>query len=93
MSKASAPRCLSILAVIGTALICVPLATAQSTKPTTEQMNQMDTNKDGQVSKDEFMKAMEKKFDAMDKNKNKMLTQDEWLQQQLMETDGAQYPK
>ena len=56
-------------------------------------MNKMDTNKDGQVSKDEFMAAMEKKFDAMDKNKNKMLSQDEWLQRQLMETDGSQYPK
>ena len=38
-------------------------------------------------------KMMEQKFDAMDKNKNKMLSQEEWLQQQLMETDGAQYPR
>ena len=49
----------------------------------------MDTNKDGQVSKDEFMKMMEKKFDAMDKNKNKMLSKDEWLQQQLEEGSGG----
>ena len=91
MSKANTPPRLCVFAVIGAALAYAPFATAQSTKPTTEQMNKMDTNKDGQVSKDEFMAAMEKKFDAMDKNKNKMLTQDEWLQQQLMETDGTQY--
>jgi hypothetical protein len=98
MSKSNTPRRLCVLAVIGAALAYAPFATAQATadpktKQATDQMNKMDTNKDGQVSKEEYMKAQEQKFDAMDKNKNKMLSQDEWLQQQLMETDGAQYPR
>lgn len=34
-----------------------------------EMMKKMDTNKDGMVSKDEFMKMMSEKFDKMDSKK------------------------
>ena len=95
MSKPNTSRRLCVFAVVGAALAYAPFATAQATPDAKakQSMDKVDTNKDGQVSKDEFMAAMEKKFDAMDKNKNKMLSQDEWLQQQLQETDGAQYPR
>ena len=94
MPKTSTPRRLCGLAVISAALAMRrsrsprPPAMPRPSRPRT-QMNKMDTNKDGQVSKDEFMKSMEKKFDAMDKNKNKMLSKDEWLQQQLEEGSGG----
>jgi len=94
MPKPSTPRRLCVLASISAALAYAPFASAQATgdaktKQATDQMNKMDANKDGQVSKDEFMKMMEKKFDAMDKNKDKMVSKDEWLQHQLEEGSGG----
>jgi uncharacterized low-complexity protein len=40
-------------------------------------MDVMDTNKDGKVSRDEFMKAHQAMFDAMDTNKDGMIDADE----------------
>ena len=90
------PRYLSILAVVSAALFCAPLALAQSNadpkaKQAADQMNKMDTNKDSQVSKEEYMKYQEQRFDAADKDKNKALSQQEWLQRQLQESDGSSY--
>ncbi len=87
---------LSILALISAAFLCTPLANAQSagdakTKQATDQMNKMDVNKDSTVTKEEYMKYQEQKFDAMDKDKNKALSQQEWLQRQLQESDGSSY--
>jgi hypothetical protein len=52
-------------------------------------MKKMDANKDGMVSKDEYMKFFEAKYDTMDKNKDKMVTQEEWLTMQLRVSDGG----
>jgi len=78
----------STLALIGAALICASCASSQSTAKATEQMNKMDVNKDQQISKEEYMKAQEKKFDAADKDKSKGLSKQEWLRLQLDESDG-----
>ena len=40
-------------------------------------MNVMDTNKDGKVSKEEYMKAQAAKFDAMDANKDGVIDANE----------------
>ena len=42
-------------------------------------MHQMDTNKDGMVTKAEFMKYMGALYDRMDKNKDDKVTAEEWL--------------
>ena len=42
-----------------------------------KKMKKMDTNKDGSVSKDEFMSHAEKKFAKKDKNGDGVLTEDE----------------
>lgn len=42
-------------------------------------MHQMDTNKDGMVSKKEFMKYMEALYDRMDQKKDDKVTAEEWL--------------
>ncbi|MET0216991.1 MAG: hypothetical protein ABW205_03570, partial [Burkholderiales bacterium] len=78
-----------LAAALAAALVSASFAHAQTTKQSQDMMNKMDANKDGQLSKDEYMKYQEKRFDAMDKDKNKMLSQDEWLQRQLSETDGS----
>jgi len=88
MSKPTTPNRLCVLAVIGAALAYAPFATAQATadpkaKQATDQMKKIDTDKDSQVSKEEYMKYQEKKFDAADKDKTKALSQQEWLRHQL----------
>jgi hypothetical protein len=96
VSKVSKPkiiRRMSVLAVLGVAMMQVPFASAQSGAPTKQQsmdmMKTMDANKDGMVSKDEYMKFYEVKFETMDKNKDKMITQEEWLSIQLKASDGG----
>jgi hypothetical protein len=82
-----------LLAALGAAGMHAPFATAQSASPATQQsmdaMKKMDANKDGMVSKSEYMTFYEQKFDAMDKNKDKMVTQEEWLSIQLKSSDGG----
>jgi len=82
------------LALIGAALLYTQFASADNagdakSKQAMDAMHQIDANKDGQVSKNEYMKFHEQKFDAMDQDKNKMLTQDEWLRRQLSQSDGG----
>ncbi len=63
---------------------------------------QFDTDKDGRVSKAEFLKPTEAQFDHMDRNKDGMLDQDEVkafnaemnqrmeeMQQRMMQQQGA----
>lgn len=45
--------------------------------PPNQLFNSMDTNKDGAVSKQEYLDSHAKKFDAMDKNKDGKITADE----------------
>jgi hypothetical protein len=79
-----------VLAVLGAALVHTPFVAAQSDGDdhSMSTMKKMDTNKDGMVSRDEYMSFYEQKFDAMDKNKDKMVTQEEWLSIQLRASDG-----
>jgi Ca2+-binding EF-hand superfamily protein len=41
-------------------------------------LNEGDLNKDGKVSKDEFIKAAEKRFKVLDKNNDSYIDQKEW---------------
>ncbi len=66
----------SALAVLAAALlVAVPLAQAQTTtQPRPAGVMAMDADKDGMISKPEFMRMMEAKFDEMDKAKTGRLT-------------------
>ncbi len=78
----------SALAVLTTVLLVTgPLAHAQtSTQPRQQggRVMAMDTDKDGMISKQEFMRMMEAKFDEMDKGKTGKLTPAE-VQQSISE--------
>jgi hypothetical protein len=93
VSKLNLFRKTCALAALATAVMHAPFAAAQATAPATQQsmdmMKKMDVNKDGMVSKDEYMKFYEQKFETMDKNKDKMVTQEEWLSIQLRTSDGG----
>jgi Ca2+-binding EF-hand superfamily protein len=41
-------------------------------------MKEVDINKDGKISKEEFIKAAEKRFKLMDKNNDSFIDQKEW---------------
>jgi EF hand len=92
VSKLSVIQRTCILAALGAAMVHAPFASAQSGAPAKQQsmdmMKKMDANKDGMVSKEEYMTFYEQKFDSMDKNKDKMVTQEEWLSIQLRASDG-----
>jgi len=47
-------------------------------------MKMMDTNKDGMVSRDEFLTYMGAQFDRMDQNKDRMLTTKEFMDKKMM---------
>jgi Ca2+-binding EF-hand superfamily protein len=66
---------LATAVAIGAAVAFSPVVStyAQDSKMMTE-LKKMDTNKDGMMSRDEFLKMMAAKFDAMDKNKTGMLS-------------------
>lgn len=55
---------------------------------TMKVMEMLDTSKDHQLSKDEFMGYYGKVFTMMDKNKDGMLSVDEWLDKQR-KSDGG----
>jgi len=60
---------------IGAAVALSPVVSYAQAKDGKEQkFHKMDTNKDGMVSKDEFMKAMTDKWNEMDKGKKGMLS-------------------
>jgi hypothetical protein len=50
------------------------------------RMKAMDTNKDGMVSRDEFLSYMGAQFDRMDANKDRMLTTKEFMDKKMMAT-------
>lgn len=47
-------------------------------------MKSMDKNKDGMVSREEFMNYMGAQFDMMDQNKDKMLSTKEFMDSKMM---------
>jgi hypothetical protein len=51
---------------------------------TPPMMKAMDTNKDGMVSRDEFMTYMGEQFDKMDQNRDKMLNTKEFTDKKMM---------
>ena len=63
---------IALVAATVAAMGLAPVTYAQTTGGKTDHMETiktMDANKDGMISKDEFMRMMAAKFDAMDKNK------------------------
>jgi EF hand len=48
------------------------------------RMTAMDRNKDGMVSRDEFLAYMGAQFDMMDQNKDRMLTAKEFMDKKMM---------
>jgi len=69
--------------LISALFACAQQTTSPQGQKSQDLMRQMDTDKDQQVSKEEYMKYREKQFDAADKNKDKTLNQEEWFQRQL----------
>ena len=49
-------------------------------------MKAMDTNRDGMVSREEFLTYMGAQFDKMDQNKDRMLTAKEFTDKKMMST-------
>jgi hypothetical protein len=47
-------------------------------------MMAMDTNKDGMVSRDEYMDYMGRQYDMMDTGKKKMLTKQQFMDKKMM---------
>jgi hypothetical protein len=75
-----AAACIAGSAIAASAIAAdVPDATDKSAKlqagltPTVELLQLMDTDKNGKVSKEEFMRYMEAEFDLADTNKDKEL--------------------
>ena len=63
---------IALVAATVAAMGLAPVTYAQTTGGKTDHMDAiktMDANKDGMITKDEFMRMMGAKFDAMDKNK------------------------
>ena len=50
-----------------------PVGTTSVNRYTQALINRIDANKDGKVTKEEFMKFMEAEFNALDKDKSGML--------------------
>jgi hypothetical protein len=76
------------------AMAAVP-ALAQGTFPSSAQefsshfwtermMKAMDSNKDGMVSRDEYMAYMGKQYDVMDTGKKRMLTAQQFMDKKMM---------
>lgn len=79
---------IALLVAAVVALGLAPLAHAQGQKGM-ENVMTMDTDKDGMISKAEFMRMMEARFDAMDKNKTGKLTPQQV--QQVIDSIGKQF--
>ena len=57
---------------------------------TERTMKAMDKNKDGQVSRTEFLEYMGAQYDKMDQNKDKMLTKAEFTDSKMMSSTFPQ---
>jgi Ca2+-binding EF-hand superfamily protein len=67
---------LATAAAIGAAIAFSPVVStyAQQDSKMMQELKKMDVNKDGMVSREEFLRMMGAKFDAMDKDKKGMLS-------------------
>ncbi len=70
-------KALSFAAMLGIAALSAQVALADDTglSPLSSDLKKM-SNKDGMISKKDFMAMMEKRFDAMDKAKKGMIHHD-----------------
>jgi hypothetical protein len=84
-----------VMGMLALATMTAMPAAAQSTFPSAAQefssyfwtermMRVMDTNKDGTVSRDEFMGYMGKQYDMMDTGKKGMLTSQQFMDKKMM---------
>jgi len=82
---------LMALSMLGSAHAALPSAGAEGSEMftmfwTEARMRTMDTNKDGMVSRKEFMDYMTAQFDKMDAKKDGMLTKAEFMDKKMMAT-------
>jgi len=88
-------RMASAIGVFALAAFAAAPAIAQGTFPSSAQefpsqfwtermMKVMDANKDGMVSRDEFMTYMGKQYDMMDTGKKRMLTAQQFMDKKMM---------
>ncbi len=87
--KTAALSGLLALAFLGTAHAALPSAGAEGSEMftmfwTEARMKIMDANKDGQVSRKEFMDYVGAQFDKMDAKKDGMLTKAEFMDKKMM---------
>lgn len=59
----------------------------------TKFFEEIDSDKDGFISKKEYKKSLEKRFEELDKNKDKVLTKDEFVIKEKCECDKTKASK
>jgi hypothetical protein len=76
MTMKQTMKALSFGAMLGIAALSAQVALADDTglSPFSQEMKKM-TNKEGMITKKDFMAMMEKRFDAMDKARKGMISQ------------------
>ncbi|MDQ2962345.1 MAG: hypothetical protein M3R31_04170 [Pseudomonadota bacterium] len=77
MNMKQASRNLTFGALLGIAALSSPVLAADGDAMATRAEIMKMANKDGMISKKDFMAMMEKKFDEMDKSKKGMLSTDD----------------
>ena len=77
MNLKQAARALSFGAMVGIAALSAPAFAADGDMMATRAEMMKMANKDGMITKKDFMMMMEKKFDQMDKGKKGMLSVDD----------------
>jgi Ca2+-binding EF-hand superfamily protein len=80
---------LMALAMLGSAQAAIPSSAVEGSEMSTmfwteARMKAMDSNKDGQVSRKEFMDYMGAQYDKMDAKKDGMLTKAEFMDKKMM---------
>jgi hypothetical protein len=77
MNVKQATRTLAVGALLGIAALSSPVFAADGDAMANRAEIMKMANKDGMISKKDFMAMMEKKFDEMDKSKKGMLSTDD----------------
>ena len=77
MNVAQTAKSISLAALLGWAVLSAPVFADDQGPRWWEPMITKMANKDGMVSKKDFMEMMGKKFDEMDKGKRGMLSKDD----------------
>jgi len=77
MNLKQTARVLSLAAMLGMAALCAPAFAADGDMMASRAELTRMANKDGMITKKDFMMMMEKKFDKMDKGKKGMLSVDD----------------